>query len=55
LVLPSLTLLAYTALTREYSAWKRLHIQLGLFLVLTLPWLAAARAPTLNFCASFPA
>lgn len=47
LVLPSLTLLVYTALTRELSAWKRLHIVKGLalFLLLTLPWLiAAARA-----------
>ncbi len=47
LVLPSLTLLAYTALTCEFSAWKRLHIVKGLalFLLLTLPWLvAAARA-----------
>jgi Aminoarabinose transferase C-terminal domain/Dolichyl-phosphate-mannose-protein mannosyltransferase len=44
LVLPSLTLLAYTALTREYSAWKRLHIVKGLalFLLLALPWLVAA-------------
>jgi len=47
LVLPSLTLLAYTVLTREFSAWKRLHIVKGLalFLLLALPWvIAAARA-----------
>jgi 4-amino-4-deoxy-L-arabinose transferase-like glycosyltransferase len=47
LVLPSLTLLAYTVVTRELSSWKRLHIVKGLalFLLLILPWLfAAARA-----------
>lgn len=47
LVLPSLTLLVYTVVTREFSAWKRLHIVKGLvlFLLLTLPWvIAAARA-----------
>lgn len=47
LVLPSLTLLVYSVFTREYSAWKRLHVAKGLalFLLLSLPWLiAVARA-----------
>ena len=47
LVLPSLTLLVYTVVTLEFSAWKRLHIVKGLllFLLLALPWvIAAARA-----------
>lgn len=43
LILPSLTLLVYTAITREGSAWRRLHIGKGLplFLALALPWLMA--------------
>ncbi|MGE0115773.1 MAG: phospholipid carrier-dependent glycosyltransferase [Steroidobacteraceae bacterium] len=43
LILPSLTLLAYTVVAREYSAWRRLHIVKGLllFLLLILPWLIA--------------
>ncbi len=43
LILPALTLLAYTAVTREYSAWRRLHIGKGLslFMLLVLPWLIA--------------
>jgi 4-amino-4-deoxy-L-arabinose transferase-like glycosyltransferase len=43
LILPSLTLLAYTVITREFSAWRRLHIFKGLlvFLALVLPWLIA--------------
>lgn len=55
LVLPSLTLLAYTALTREYSAWKRLHLLKGLllFLLLTLPWLVAAARSNPEFLRFF--
>lgn len=43
LILPSLTLVVYTASTREFSAWRRLHLVKGLllFLLLTLPWLIA--------------
>jgi len=42
-VLPVLTLLAYTAIEREISAWRRLHIVPGLvvFLILTAPWFIA--------------
>ena len=41
LILPSLTLVAYTAATREFSAWKRLHLVKGLalFLLITAPWI----------------
>ncbi|HVY24383.1 MAG TPA: glycosyltransferase family 39 protein [Steroidobacteraceae bacterium] len=41
LVLPSLTLLAYSIVTREFSAWKRLHIVKGLvlFLLIGAPWI----------------
>jgi 4-amino-4-deoxy-L-arabinose transferase-like glycosyltransferase len=41
LILPSLTLIAYSAVTREFSAWKRLHIAKGLFLFLLIsaPWI----------------
>src|SRR6185369_11079484 len=40
LILPSLTLLVYTAVTREFSAWKRLHLIKGLsvFLLIAAPW-----------------
>ena len=40
LILPSLTLLVYTATTREFSAWKRLHLIKGLsvFLLIAAPW-----------------
>lgn len=42
-VLPVLTLLAYTVVTREYSAWKRLHIAVGLpiFVLISVPWIIA--------------
>jgi 4-amino-4-deoxy-L-arabinose transferase-like glycosyltransferase len=42
-ILPVLSLLAYTAVTREFSAWKRLHMVAGLalFLLLSLPWIIA--------------
>lgn len=42
-ILPVLSLLAYSAVTREFSPWKRLHIGLGLslFLLLSLPWIIA--------------
>lgn len=43
LLLPALTLIVYTAFTREYSAWKRLHILTGapLFLLVSAPWIVA--------------
>ncbi len=41
LILPALTFLAYTVVTREYSSWKRLHpiAGLSLFLLITAPWI----------------
>lgn len=41
IILPALTLVAYTTVTREFSAWKRLHIVKGLalFLLITAPWI----------------
>jgi 4-amino-4-deoxy-L-arabinose transferase-like glycosyltransferase len=43
LVLPTLTLIVYTAIEREYSAWRRLHVVPGLllFLIVGAPWLIA--------------
>lgn len=43
LILPALTLLVYSVVSREFSAWRRLHIGSGLplFLLLVLPWLIA--------------
>jgi 4-amino-4-deoxy-L-arabinose transferase-like glycosyltransferase len=40
MALPVLTLFAYTAVEREYSAWRRLHIVPGLavFLAIAAPW-----------------
>ncbi len=41
LILPSLTLIVYSIVTREFSAWKRLHIVNGLtlFLLISAPWI----------------
>jgi len=41
LILPSLTLILYTIVTREFSAWKRLHIVKGLavFMLVAAPWI----------------
>jgi 4-amino-4-deoxy-L-arabinose transferase-like glycosyltransferase len=48
-ILPGLCLLLYTAVCREYSAWRRLHVWSGgaLLLVVCMPWivLAALRNP----------
>ena len=47
LILPSLTLLVYSVVTRELSAWKRLHLLTGLplFLLISTPWIVlVARA-----------
>jgi 4-amino-4-deoxy-L-arabinose transferase-like glycosyltransferase len=43
LILPALTLLVYSAVTRETSAWKRLHVLTGLPLLLAIsaPWVIA--------------
>jgi len=40
LILPSLALIVYTVVTREFSAWKRLHLVKGLavFLLVAAPW-----------------
>jgi 4-amino-4-deoxy-L-arabinose transferase-like glycosyltransferase len=41
IILPALTLVAYTVVMREFSAWKRLHLVKGLalFLLITAPWI----------------
>jgi len=47
IVLPGGALVVYTALTRDYAVWRRLHVASGLvvYLVLTAPWfIAVARA-----------
>ena len=43
LVLPGATLVVYSLLTRDFSAWKRLQLGLGipLFLAITAPWFVA--------------
>ncbi len=43
LILPALTLIAYTAATRDFSSWKRLHLLPGmaLFLLISAPWIIA--------------
>lgn len=43
LILPGLTLVVYSVVTREFSAWKRLHVTLGLplFLLISVPWIVA--------------
>lgn len=49
LVLPGGALVAYTALTRDFALWRRLHLASGLvlYLALTAPWfIAVARANT---------
>jgi 4-amino-4-deoxy-L-arabinose transferase-like glycosyltransferase len=46
-VLPGGALVAYTALTRDFALWRRLHLASGmaLYFALTVPWFAAvARA-----------
>lgn len=55
LALPALTLLIYTAITRELSAWRRLHLikGLGWFLLLTLPWLIAVSRANPEFLRFF--
>ncbi len=55
LVLPSITLLAYSVVTRELSAWRRLHIIKGLllFLTLVLPWLIAVTRANPEFLRFF--
>ena len=55
LALPTLTLLAYTAIERETSAWRRLHIKLGLpvFLALTAPWFIAVSLKNPEFARFF--
>ncbi|MGD9843420.1 MAG: phospholipid carrier-dependent glycosyltransferase [Steroidobacteraceae bacterium] len=43
LILPTFTLLIYTVVTRETSAWKRLYVLSGLplFLLISVPWIVA--------------
>ncbi|MGC3982727.1 MAG: glycosyltransferase family 39 protein [Steroidobacteraceae bacterium] len=55
LILPALTLIAYTLVTREYSAWRRLHIGKGLLLLLVLgpPWLVAVSRTNTEFLQFF--
>ena len=48
-VIPAAVLVLYTALRRDFSPWRRLHLLpgLGLFLLITVPWhvLAQRRLP----------
>ena len=47
--IPAAVLVLYTAIARDWSPWRRLHLRLGLplFLVISVPWywLAARRLP----------
>ncbi|MBC7984396.1 MAG: glycosyltransferase family 39 protein, partial [Candidatus Obscuribacterales bacterium] len=54
-VLPGLTLLAYSAVARDWSAWRRLHIGTGLlaFLMIGAPWFVAVSIANPGFLEFF--
>ena len=54
-VLPSLTLVVYTIVEREFSAWRRLHIVAGLplFLAIAAPWFVAVSIANPEFAHFF--
>jgi len=54
-VLTGATLVAYTAIERDFRSWRRLHVMLGLplFLVVTVPWFVAVSARNPSFLEFF--
>lgn len=55
LILPALSLMAYSLVARDYSAWKRLYLWpgLALFLAIGAPWVVAVSAANPEFPAFF--
>jgi 4-amino-4-deoxy-L-arabinose transferase-like glycosyltransferase len=55
MALPALAFGVYTAIEREYSAWRRLHIVPGLilFLIVCAPWLIAVSLANPGFATFF--
>jgi 4-amino-4-deoxy-L-arabinose transferase-like glycosyltransferase len=55
IALPGGALVAYTAVTRDFASWRRLHVTSGLalYLVLTAPWFVAVARANDEFLAFF--
>lgn len=55
LVLPALTLTAYTLLTRDFAPWRRLHLLPGLvlFFLIAAPWFVAVSLANPEFARFF--
>jgi len=51
IVLPGMSLVGYTLLTRDWALWRRLHLfsGAGIFLLLTVPWFAVVSARNSEF------